>query len=402
MTAYLLFLILTVNQDMIFDITENILIVYNMNIFYFLYRVLTVILLSLLLFPFLMFILITGKYRKHLNERFGFIPHDNLKKFITGPRIWIHAVSLGEIKVANSIIASLKAQIPECSVLLSTTTEHGRNLAVELLGDEVSIIYSPVDIFFSVKKSLRHVDPDILVFLETEIWPSWIIEAHRMGIKIVLLNGRISKRSFKRYLRLKPFLKNILSNFHTLSMISEEDKKRITSIGAEPERTVVNGNAKYDLLIKQTLPGMNEKIRSIFDIGSDTKVIIAGSTRTGEEVILLDAFCKIIKHFPDTILIIAPRHLERIKDIVELLQKNELGYHLRSELGTSGFGRKENILVIDSYGELFNIYSAGSIAFCGASLVPLGGQNPLEAAAWGIPVFHGPHMDDFLDAKRPA
>ena len=370
-----------------------------MNIFYFIYKVLTVLLIGLLLFPFLIFMQVTGKYKKHLSERFGFIPGDSLKKISSTPRIWIHAVSLGEIKVANSIIASLKVLIPGCSILLSTTTEHGRNLAVELLGDKVSIIYSPIDFFLCVKKSLRVINPDVLVFLETEIWPSWIIEAHRAGIKIVLINGRISKRSLKSYLRLKPFIKNILSHFHMFSMISEENKKHITLIGADPEKTVVNGNAKYDLLIKETTPGMNEKIRNILDIGFDIPVIIAGSTRTGEEEILLKAFGKINECFPDSVLIIAPRHLKRLKDILQLLDKNKLGYHLRSELGKPGFGRKKSIIIIDTYGELFDIYSSGTIAFCGASLVNLGGQNLLEPAAWGIPVFHGPYMDDFLDAS---
>ena len=371
-----------------------------MNIFYFFYRVLTLVLLSLFLFPFLIFTLVTGKYRKHFIERFGFVPGKSLKHFSNKPKIWIHAVSLGEIKVANSIITSLKEMIPACSVLLSTTTEHGRDLAVELLGDEVSVIYSPIDFFPSVKKALRQVRPDVLIFLETELWPSWIIEAQKAGIKVVLLNGRISKRSLKSYIRFKPFFKSILSNFHTLSMISDEDKNHISLIGADPEKTVVNGNAKYDMLIAQTAPGMNEDIRNVLDIGLDTPVIVAGSTRTGEEVILLNAFRGIAGRFPDAVLIIAPRHLERVKDIVQLLQKNGLGYHLRSELVTSGKRRENNILVIDCYGELFNIYSTGSIAFCGASLVPLGGQNPLEPAAWGTTVFYGPYMDDFWDAKK--
>ncbi len=182
-------------------------------------------------------------------------------------------------------------------------------------------------------------------------------------------------------------------------MISKEDKKRIILIGANPEKTVVNGNAKYDMLIKQTATGMNEKIRRDLDIAPDIPVIVAGSTRTGEEVILLNAFRKIVEHFPGAVLIIAPRHLERVKEIAQLLQKNRMGYHLRSETDSPGSRRKNNILLIDSYGELFNIYSAGSIAFCGASFVPLGGQNPMEPAAWGTPVFHGPHMDDFLDAR---
>ncbi len=370
----------------------------NMNIFYFLYRVSTLFLFSGLLFPFLLFILITGKYRKHFNERLGAIPEESLKDLSGAPRIWIHAVSLGEIKVACSIISTLRELMPGSAVLLSTNTEHGRNLALEMLGERIPIIYAPVDVFLFVRKALKKINPDVLIFLETEIWPSWIIEARSAGVKIALLNGRISGRSLKNYLRFKPFFKNILSNFDTLSMISEEDKKHIMLIGADPEKTLVNGNAKYDMLIHQTEPGMNENVRRLFDIDPDIPVIVAGSTRTGEEEILLDAFRNMGNDFPDAVLIIAPRHIERVKDIIEILRKRSLGYHLRSEFGPSDFRREQNIIIIDCYGELFNIYSAANIAFCGASLVPLGGQNPLEPAAWGTPVFHGPHMDDFLDA----
>ena len=369
-----------------------------MNIFYFLYKVLTLFLFSMLLFPFLLFVLITGKYRKHFNERLGFISKGRLKNLSGEPRIWIHAVSLGEIKVACSIISALRELMPRSSVLLSANTEHGRNLALEMLGDRIPIIYAPVDLFLFVRKALKKINPDALIFLETEIWPSWIIEARRAGIKIALLNGRISGRSLKNYLRFKPFFKNILSNFDTLSMISEEDRKHIMLIGANPEKTLVNGNAKYDMLIHQTEPRMNENIRRLLDIDPDIPVIVAGSTRTGEEEILLDAFRNISGDFPDAVLIIAPRHIERVKDIIELLRGRRLGHHLRSEFGPSDFRREQNIIIIDCYGELFNIYSAANIAFCGASLVPLGGQNPLEPAAWGTPVFHGPNMDDFLDA----
>lgn len=369
-----------------------------MNIFYIFYRAVTSVIFFLLLVPFLIFVLITGKYRKHLGERFGFIPKARLRQLSGTPRIWLHAVSLGEIRVANSIISSLKEMIPGCAVILSTNTEHGRDLALNIFNDQVPIIYAPVDFFLSVRRALRQIKPDALIFLETEIWPSWIIEARRAGIRIALLNGRISKRSLKSYRRFKLFFKNILSNVDMLSLISEEDKKRVLLIGADPEKAVVNGNAKYDMLIRQTVPGMNENIRRLFNIGLNIPVIVAGSTRTGEEKIIIRAFEKIVDSFPDVLLVIAPRHLERIKDIVALLRERGLKYHLRSEFDPSGAGRQHNILVIDSYGELFNIYSSANIAFCGASLVSLGGQNPFEPAAWGVPVFHGPYMDDFQDA----
>ena len=371
-----------------------------MNIFYLFYRVLTLVLVSLAFLPFLIFTLVTGKYRKHISERLGFLSRNIPPKLTDNTRIWIHGVSLGEIKVANSLICSLEKQIPGCSIILSTTTEHGRELAEELLGDRVPVIYSPVDLFFAVKKALRKIEPDILIFLETEIWPSWIIEAHRAGVKISLLNGRISKRSIKSYIRLKSFFKGILSNFDLLSMISEEDEKHIKLIGADSAKTIVNGNAKYDMLISQTSHGMKEVVREKLQADPDAPVIVAGSTRSGEEALLLDSYEKITERFKDTLLVIAPRHLERVKDIEQLLKKRTFEYHLWNEVVSDDFKRTKNIIIINCYGELFNVYSAADIAFCGASLVPLGGQNPLEPAAWGTPVFHGPHMDDFLDAEN--
>jgi 3-deoxy-D-manno-octulosonic-acid transferase len=238
----------------------------------------------------------------------------------------------------------------------------------------------------------------MLIFLETEIWPSWIIEAKKRSVKIAMLNGRISGRSIRGYRRVRPFFRMVLSRFDLLSMISEGDRNRIIDMGARPETVTVNGNAKYDMLIRGTSKGMNENIRRILHIPADAPVIVAGSIRSGEEEIILEAYKRIIESFHDAVLIIAPRHLERIRELTELIRMNWFKCHLRSELVTSGNERTEGIIIVDCFGELFNIYSAGNIAFCGASLVPLGGQNPLEPAAWGTPVFHGPHMEDFSDA----
>jgi 3-deoxy-D-manno-octulosonic-acid transferase len=371
-----------------------------MNILYFIYRVITSVIFAILIIPFMLFVIISGKYRKHLWERFGFIPQGVIKTLKGNTKIWVHAVSLGEIKVAHSIIPSLKGLIPDCSIILSTSTEHGRALALDLLGSEVPVIYSPLDFFPVVKNALNSIKPDLIIFLETEIWPSWIIEAKKNGAKLAMLNGRISVRSFKSYRRLMPFFRMVLSRFDLLSMISEGDRERIIEMGARPETVTVNGNAKYDMLIGGTTQGMNENIRMMLHIPQDAPVIVAGSIRSGEEEIILEAYKKIIDSFHDTVLIIAPRHLERIKELAELIRMKGLKYHLRSELVTPGGVRTEGIIIVDCFGELFNIYSSGNIAFCGASLVPLGGQNPLEPAAWGTPVFHGPHMEDFNDAMN--
>ncbi|MBN1907285.1 MAG: 3-deoxy-D-manno-octulosonic acid transferase [Deltaproteobacteria bacterium] len=371
-----------------------------MNILYFIYRVITSVIFVILIIPFLLFVLFSGKYRRHLIERFGFIKGSSLEQLKGMPKIWVHAVSLGEVKVANSIITSLKGLIPGSSIILSTSTEHGRALALELLGSEVPVIYSPLDFFPLVKNAISRIKPDILIFLETEIWPSWIIEAQKSNVRIAMLNGRISGRSIKRYRKVMPFFRMVLSRFDLLSMISEGDRTRIIEMGARAETVTVNGNAKYEMLIRGTSQGMNELIRRMLHITADAPVIVAGSIRTGEEEIILEAYKKIINSFHNAVLILAPRHLERIKELIELIRMQGLKYHLRSELVTAGGVRTEGIIIVDCFGELFNIYSAGNIAFCGASLVPLGGQNPLEPAAWGTPVFHGPHMEDFSDAMH--
>ena len=315
------------------------------------------------------------------------------------PRIWLHAVSLGEVKVAAPIVESLRKRIPNCSILLSASTDHGIGLARETFGEDIPIVYAPIDTIFSVRAALSRLRPDVLVFLETEIWPAWIVEARRMGIKTALINGRISVRSIGGYLKLKPFFREVLRYVDALSMILQEDADRIKAMGAEPHKIVVNGNAKYDLLASQADPVMETEMRQILNLEASDPVFIAGSTREGEESMVLDVYERILKQFPDTVLVIAPRHIERTSEIESLLERRGFEYQLRSELDGQATRRTKPIIIMNTFGELFKLYSVGTIVFCGASLVPLGGQNPLEAAVWGKVVFYGPSMEDFLDAK---
>ena len=350
--------------------------------------------------PFLLYTLVTGKYRKGFKERLGLLSPDILDGITGGtPRIWIQAVSLGEIRVAESIVSSLKSIVPECSIILSTTTEHGREMAVDIFRDNIPVFYSPIDFIGSVRKALYLIRPDVMIFLETEIWPAWINEANRMGIKVALVNGRISEKSFKKYIRLRSFFREVLDKIDCFSMIAEHDKIRIRAIGADPEKIRINGNAKYDLLSRISNPSIEKEVRDTLNINEKCPVLIAGSTRRGEEAFIIDTYKRIIKEFPDTVLLIAPRHIPRTKEIISLLDRNNFEYQLRSEINNSS-KRVKQVIIINTFGELFKLYSIGSIVFCGGSIVPLGGQNPLEAAVWGnCAVFYGPHMDHFLDAK---
>ena len=371
----------------------------KLNLPYGVYAILTGTLVAPAFSAFWAYSRLTGQYDSHLKERLGFFPHKTIRLLSGSPRIWVHAVSLGEVKVAGALVDALREMIPGCSFLLSTTTPHGRKMARETFGEEIPVVYAPVDFVWSVRKALSTVCPDAMIFLETEIWPSWLFEAHRMGIRTVLINGRISPRSIDAYLRLRPFFRQVLKNFDAFSMIMEEDADRIKAMGAEAEKIEINGNAKYDLLASAADPDMEAEIRRIYNLDPQQKVFVAGSTRQGEEEMVLDAYDRVLREFPDTILIIAPRHVERSHEIGSLVKKHGHDYQFRTRLDNGTARRTAKVVIIDTFGELFKAYSAATIVFCGASLVPLGGQNPLEPAVWGKVVFYGPSMEDFLDAK---
>ncbi|MBA4368732.1 MAG: 3-deoxy-D-manno-octulosonic acid transferase, partial [Desulfobacterium sp.] len=234
---------------------------------------------------------------------------------------------------------------------------------------------------------------------ETEIWPNWLYEAHRMGIKTAIINGRISARSIKNYIKLKSLFKNILQHVEAFSMIQKEDAERIKLLGAPAERVQINGNSKYDRFIQPSIADFNKKkMRSIFKLSDQDRIFVAGSTRKNEEEIILDAYKDVCQFFPDTKLILAPRHIERTPSIEKLMNSRGVDYQLRTAI--AGDRMIPKILILDTIGELQAAYSIGSVAFCGGSLVPLGGHNILEAAAVGTPVFYGPHMDDFSDARE--
>ena len=339
-------------------------------------------------------------FLNHFQERLGFLPANAVKSLSGSPRIWIHGASLGEIRVAASIIKSLRAKLPGCTIIVSTVTEHGRNLALEVFGKEIPVVYAPLDLPGCALKALSLVRPDVMVFLETELWPAWIFTARRLGIKLALLNGRISPRSLKGYLKFRPFFRSVLKNFDAFSMISKTDADRIHAMGAPSGKIRVNGNAKYDHTIASPDPAVEREMRRILNLAPSDRVIVAGSTRGGEEAMLVEAYEEIRSIYPDILFILAPRHIKRASDICALIRSRGLKCQLRTEIGRGKTERTAQILVTDTFGELFNIYSVATVVFCGASLVPLGGQNPLEPAVWGKPILYGPHMEDFLDAKE--
>lgn len=371
-----------------------------MNLAYKAYNFLSSGVFLLLFPPFWLYTRLSGRYGKNLNQRLGLYPKKLVDQIIGSPRIWMHAASVGEVSAAAAIIDSLFMLIPDCAVILSTTTEHGQAFARDKLGTTVTCIYAPVDFVVSVRKAFLTLKPDILICLETEIWPNWLLEAYRMGIKTALVNGRISVRSIKGYLKIRPLIKAALEHVEAFSMIRKEDAGRIKMMGAPTERVEINGNAKYDLLAQRVNASNKIKIEKLFNLENNQQVFVAGSTRSSEEEIVLDVYKKTLESFPEVLLIIAPRHVERVQNIETLIKNRGFSYHLKTDLDQKNGMRTAPVVLIDTIGDLQTIYSVASVVFCGGSLVPLGGQNILEAAVWGKPVLYGPSMEDFLDAKE--
>jgi len=370
-----------------------------MTIAYLGYNLLSTVLFILFWPLFAAIALLTGRWPGGLKQRLGLYPRQLTAGLSGSCRVWIHAASVGEVRVAAAVIEPLTAMIPGCDVIVSTMTATGHKIARDLLGSKAVCIYAPLDLYLPVRKAFLALKPDLLVCLETEIWPNLLTVARHCGVKTALINGRISDRSIGRYLLIRPLIRPILAGIDAFSMIRKLDGRRVLQIGARPERVVVNGNAKFDLLLRQADAGIQTRMAAVFDVSAGQPVFVAGSTRRPEEAILLDVYEKIRRACPETVLVIAPRHVDRAGRIALLVKERKLACQLKSDLDRTGARRTAPVVVIDTMGELQDVYSIATVVFCGGSLARKGGQNVLEAAVWGKPVLYGPSMEDFRDAQ---
>lgn len=341
--------------------------------------------------------------RERLRQRLGWYPPGIADHLGTGPRVWLHAVSVGEVGVAAAIADALESRMPQCRMVVSTTTRQGLAQARARFQDRVPSFYAPLDLIGPTGKALALVRPQVLVLLETELWPNLIIKARRMGARIVVLNGRISVRSIRRYLLIRPLMRLALGHIDAFSMISRQDAERIQLLGADPKRIHVHGNAKFDS--PDPLAGDHpHKARAwatrLYGLTANNAVFVAGSTRDCEEPIVLEAFAQLVQQFPNAVLILAPRHLNRTHQVEQYIRQKGLAYERRTQLDPQGSGRNCPVVLLDTIGELNATYSVADFVFCGGSLVPKGGQNLLEPAVWAKPVMYGPSMEDFADARR--
>lgn len=344
--------------------------------------------------------LLTGKYRRSLGPKFGRLS-PLIPPLMQGePRIWVHAVSVGEVTAAAPIVAALRSRFPGACIVLSTSTETGQEMARKLVTAATVHIYYPLDIPCIVRKLLDWVRPDLFVPVETELWPNFIRICRERGVRIVMANGRISPRSFRRYRATRFFWKNILAALDAAGVISETDAGRLAAIGMARSRIHVLGNAKYDGLAARVSPELESEIAGRLGIEPGEELLVAGSTHEGEEAVILEVYRRLLELRPAFKLLLVPRHIERRDAVFEMIRRAGFSDCIRmSEINAGRRPAGERVVLVDVIGELFKIYSLATVVFCGGSLVPKGGQNILEAAAWGKVVFYGRSMDDFRDER---
>jgi 3-deoxy-D-manno-octulosonic-acid transferase len=341
--------------------------------------------------------LLTGKYRRSLGPKLGLTPLESVSSLAGSPRIWVHAVSVGEVTAAAPIIRELYSLLPEARIVLSTSTETGRQMA-EKMSTGALLIYYPLDIKCVVKKIVEQVRPDVFVPVETEVWPNFIRLCQKRGTRIVMVNGRISPRSFARYKSTGFFWKGVFGGLDEAGMISAVDGERIESLGVSRAHVKIIGNAKYDGFAASASPELQKETAVRLGVAPGEATLVAGSTHEGEESVVIDVYRRLLERFPALGLIIVPRHIERAEAVAELMRRDGFANFIRMSQLNAGKKREgERIVLVDVIGELFKLYSLATVVFCGGSLVKKGGQNLLEAAAWGKVVFHGPYMDDFRE-----
>jgi len=364
---------------------------------YFLYTC-VVLVLFVVLAPY--FVYQALRYRKYvisLRQRLGYLP---VSFNLDGEEsIWIHAVSVGEALTARAIVGELKKRYPGLRLFVSTTTVAGQQVASREIKDADALFYFPIDFPFIVNRTLRLVKPRLFIMMETEIWPCLLRACRREGVRTAVANGRISSRSYPRYRLVRPLFRRVLADVDRFCMQSRESADRLIDLGADPARVIVTGNLKFDALPAATTLGPDRGVHRVlrfFRVPENRPVVIAGSTMRGEEIVVLRAFERVRAHAPRALLVIAPRHPERFDEVERLARDEGFRTVRRSQL-TIDEDPPADVVVLDTIGELAHLYRVGTIVFVGGSLVPTGGHNILEPAAFGRPILFGPHMQNFAE-----
>lgn len=341
--------------------------------------------------------IIRGRWKGSLFMRLGLLPNKLCARLKSGKTIWLHAVSVGEVKAAQPVLEALRKNYPGYQLVVSTVTPTGNKMAKDLCANSDIVIYLPFDFSFVVRKVLKKIKPKLLLIMETEIWPNLILGAQNTGIPVIIINGRISDKAFNRYKLVRGFLKPILDRVELFCMRSNVDAERIITMGADNTKVHVLGNIKYDYSYDLTGAQTTGKILLLqreMGLGTQDLLFVAGSTHKGEEEIIIKTYLSLKNEFKNLKLLLAPRHVNRVREVEELLDSEKIQYCLMS-----GQGIKHgcDVYVLDTMGSLWQYYALGHVVFIGGSLIKHGGHNPVEAAMWAKPVLFGPFMFNFKE-----
>jgi len=334
-----------------------------------------------------------GKYRRGFAERMGRVPAKIAASREKRRVIWIHAVSVGEVLAVSGLVDKMRGAFPEYRILVSTTTDTGQDLARKRFGDD-NVFYFPMDFAFAIRPYLRELDPKMMILAETEFWPNFLRLAQSSGARVAVVNARISDRSWPRCRRFGWALRRMLTHVDLFLAQTEEDGRRLESIGANGEKVCVTGNLKFDVNLPPTPPIVNS-LRDSLAAEAAGPVLVCGSTVEDEEPPLLRAFENIRVSHPRAVLILAPRHPERFETVASILEQMSIPFHRR--LHWHGESLKGGVLLVDTIGELAALYGLADIAFVGGSLVQRGGHNIIEPAQHGVAIVTGNHTENFRD-----
>ena len=338
---------------------------------------------------------------ERLGERLGHYPQE-LKDWLKHPQrpVWIHAVSVGEMLLARVLVREMRVLKPDLRILITTGTPTGRRVGEPLLDSQTRMVYAPTDFYYSMLRAFRRIQPAALILVENEIWPNMLWRARKMGVKVYLVNSRLSRRNRRLFRMGRTFVRPVLQLFDWIGVQSQEDMGRFAIAGFPQERLHLMGSMKYDVAaLVADHPGKGVEVREAAGWGEGQIVLLGGSTHPGEERLLAEMVKGLKEKHPELRLMLVPRHVERTGSILGELAGTGLRVVKRSDLVREGRSDPE-IVLVDTTGELRDLYPAADVVFIGKTLTGTGGQNFLEAARHGRAIVAGPHMENFMSLRR--
>ena len=334
------------------------------------------------------------EYRKRWGERFGFVPRVDVGRHV----IWVHSVSVGETLAAVPMIKQLQSRYPESLLVVTTMTPTGSARVRSVFEGSVYHVYAPYDLPDALGRFLRRVHPDLLVIMETELWPNLIHHCRSLDIPVIVANARLSEKSARGYQKFSRLTHPMLQKLSCVAAQHEDDGKRFLALGLRESQLSITGNIKFDVNLAEALKHKAEELKTQWSGIEKRPIFLAASTHRGEDSIILDSYEQIRGHYPELLLVLVPRHPERFGEVAQLCLDRDLKIVRRSD-GLTPLS-KDQVLLGDTMGELLLFFGACDIAFVGGSLIPVGGHNLIEPAIWSVPVLSGPHLFNFSEASQ--